>query len=735
MKARGEETMNSSWMTVTIAGAIAISDLVVHAGVFFGGGSSLTRELEEFDFHTKTVDLLGFALARTVIATALIIFIATNGVFQWSLLGKIAVSLCMIGSLGYVALKSFLGHDLDHGMLVGSYTFSAAQLLTIIILSPPVLRRSRGHRISSHYTVMPVEPVAVDEGRFGNTRCRFTILYAAIILVLSTLPIWLSLAIPDSIAYVNLSFSAFFSLMWAWIAWNACWNFSRLLYKPVPSLRALKAHRRRQFRHVVIVPCYLDPIDILFDCIGSLLLQGPEVAKRLVVVVTFEARTPNVDRKHQAVQKAFQSKFGELLIIQHSLIPAIEIPGGCSNKNFALRTAYAYLERKYPNRFSERPIDDIESKVLPPASDVQKTAMAFTCTTCDTDSLFHPEYFSTLESAYNEANPVIGGPEKMCVWQAPVFYNWNLDERPFFNRVTGIMRSMMMLGGLISFNLNPMSIFSYPITLGAKAGFINPRYGVDDIIAKVRWMCDTNQKVPVEMLPVPVISGPTIGTTWLEEWHEWVRQIRRWIVGSSESFHYFLIHFKGTPLISGLWWFFLFFVYYGVLLCSAGVLQVLAVVPLPWAPMPSIYGFSLQYVGLVPLFLIYAAMGVAFIIDRLVVHTMRIQERISPLRNILHWLSAPWVLIVYSFVAYTAILRFVCAGKKMAGHDMAAKEGLKAETVLTQYAQVDAAINANAKDYEEKVEDNHEPPLCTLGERVGFGGYSEKVAELFRYSN
>eukprot|EP00954_Amorphochlora_amoebiformis_P030155 1394240-Amorphochlora_amoeboformis.AAC.1 len=32
-----------------------------------------------------------------------------------------------------------------------------------------------------------------------------------------------------------------------------------------------------------------------------------QVAKRLVVVVTFEARTPNVDRKHQAVQKAFQS--------------------------------------------------------------------------------------------------------------------------------------------------------------------------------------------------------------------------------------------------------------------------------------------------------------------------------------------------------------------------------------------------------------------------------------------
>ncbi len=51
------------------------------------------------------------------------------------------------------------------------------------------------------------------------------------------------------------------------------------------------------------------------------------------------------------------------------------------------------------------------------------------------------------------------------------------------------MRSMMMLGGLISFNLNPMSIFSYPLELGLKAGFINPRYGVDDIIAKVTNNC------------------------------------------------------------------------------------------------------------------------------------------------------------------------------------------------------------------------------------------------------
>eukprot|EP00954_Amorphochlora_amoebiformis_P030156 1394240-Amorphochlora_amoeboformis.AAC.2 len=43
--------------------------------------------------------------------------------------------------------------------------------------------------------------------------------------------------------------------------------------------------------------------------------------------------------------------------------------------------------------------------------------MAFTCTTCDTDSLFHPEYFSTLESAYNEVQTLpfgrVRGGEKV----------------------------------------------------------------------------------------------------------------------------------------------------------------------------------------------------------------------------------------------------------------------------------------------------------------------------------
>jgi hypothetical protein len=323
--------------------------------------------------------------------------------------------------------------------------------------------------------------------------------------------------------------------------------------------------------------------------------------------------------------------------------------------------------------------------------------VAVTITTCDTDSLYHPNYFRVLEAAYNASNPSLTAAPRMCVWQPPLFYNWDLDERPFFNRVTGLMRSMMMLGGLISFNLNPMSIFSYPLELGLMAGFINPRYGVDDIIAKVRWMCATNEQVPVLLLPVPVISGPTIGVTFWLEIEEWARQIRRWIVGSSESFHYFIIHFRGQPLFSGLWWFVMFFMYYAVLLCSAGVFSVLAGIPLPWVTYQTLdFGFarlSLRNIGLVALGFQYIAFGVAFIIDRLAIRTMTIREKISVGRNILHWLSAPFVLLIYSLIAFWAIMKFVFVGKGMAKHDMAAKDGLGANTVATSPLAVENSDN------------------------------------------
>jgi len=472
---------------------------------------------------------------------------------------------------------------------------------------------------------------------------------------------------------------ALFTVMWFSIAANAACNFSRLLaWERRP--RAMSYNHRR-FKHIVVVPCYIDPVEVLFDALGSLLMQNDP--QKMIVVVAFEKKTPELDIKIRTVQKAFGGLFGELIISVHTIAWATEIPGGCSNKNFALRTAHQHVSAHEDFLFT-----------------------SYTITTCDTDSLFSPNYFTALEEHYNKENPALiceGTPVKFCVWQAPLFYNWDLDQRPFFNRVTGIMRSLMMLGGLISFNLNPMSIFSYPLELGLEAGFINPRYSVDDIIFLVRMMCNGNRTIPVLLLPVPCVSGPTIGTTYWEEIDEWARQIRRWIIGSSESFHYFITHFRGRPFFGGLWWFFCFFMYYAVLLCTAGVFGMSASIPLPWIEYPSIFW---KYAGLAMLGAQYIVFGVAFCIDYKAVKLMTIKEDIHPLRNFFHLLSAPIVLLVYNLIALYAVLKFFFRGKNDAGHVMAAKAGLGSTTT-------DSAADPTTSRVEEGVSlaDAEAPPM------------------------
>lgn len=511
---------------------------------------------------------------------------------------------------------------------------------------------------------MASAPLPKDVGRFGNTYLRFTILFALLVVAIATLPLWLSPAIPEDIGYVNAAITLSFSLVWLIVALNALRNYNKLNKMPMVGWDETFGLRSRKFKHIVIVPCYLDPLEVLHECVDTLTFQSnPE---NFIVAITFEAKTPELQMKLDSVRREYRDKFGDLLLLVHHL-QENEIPGGCSNKNFALREAYKFCSNQHGSRFK---MD------------------RYTITTCDTDSKFHPRYFEVLEAAYNVENPFEGVEVRMCVWQPPLFYNWNLDERPFFNRVTCIMRSTMMLGGLISFNLNPMSIFSYPMELGVISGFINPRYGVDDIIAKVRWMAHTNSQVPVKMLPCVAISGPTVGESVGEELNEWGRQIRRWIVGASESFHYFIIHWRGKPFFSALSWFCMFFMYYGVLLCASGIFGVLASIPFPWNKYPTVFvqGFgdvSIVWAGPLAIGIQLFAFGIAFLIDALGARRLGIVEDINPARNLFHWLSSPVVLLVYSLVAFVSIVRFVFEGKAMAKHDMAGKNGLRSPNVAS----------------------------------------------------
>ena len=99
---------------------------------------------------------------------------------------------------------------------------------------------------------------------------RYTIVFALLLFAITTIPFWLSFAIPNEIIYINAGFISFFAIVWISIAFNAIVNLQRCQLAPIPSLKALECSRTRKFIHTVVTPCYLDPIEVLFENLGIL---------------------------------------------------------------------------------------------------------------------------------------------------------------------------------------------------------------------------------------------------------------------------------------------------------------------------------------------------------------------------------------------------------------------------------------------------------------------------------
>ncbi len=95
---------------------------------------------------------------------------------------------------------------------------------------------------------------------------------------------------------------------------------------------------------------------------------------------------------------------------ENSLFAWIEIfVGKCSNANYATRQAVEIMKKE--NRYFPESI---------------------TFTTCDTDNLFAVDYLQRLGREFQKRKD-----RHEVIWQPPLFYNYDLDERPFFVRVTG----------------------------------------------------------------------------------------------------------------------------------------------------------------------------------------------------------------------------------------------------------------------------------------------------------
>ncbi|CAF1115458.1 unnamed protein product [Adineta steineri] len=477
----------------------------------------------------------------------------------------------------------------------------------------------------------------------GSQRFRWNILFNILVWLIVPFPFWIPF-VSNKVAYYMIpSIQGVFVFMWIIIAVFALKNALILYFNRQRDFtKEFDRTEMMRIRHIFLMSCYKEPIDLISQSIQSVADQTE--VQQVTMVIAFEQRTPDKEEKCKFLEEKFgDCGFERIIFTIHPSGVSNEIPGKCSNSNYGIRMAVQQMA------IEEKDADNV------------------LVTTCDTDSKFHPQYVAALTYKYLKD----GKPALTTLYQSPLIYNWKLDSLSVVTRVTGLLRSLLMLGALIPFNINTMSIYSYSLSLGKKGNYVHPAYQMEDIICLIRWMGITGQRLKISLVPVPVLSGPTSGETVETEVMEWARQARRWTIGAAEVFHYFIIKSRRIPAMAAGFWGVTFIIYYGILLCTGGLYGLTSMLSML---------LIVKDVPVIIKYIMYGMLGIqmltfliAFIIDGFIAKLLNIQECIFIVRNFYHFLATPFVLLAYSFVELYALHEVLIFGKKVCKHGASAK--------------------------------------------------------------
>lgn len=489
---------------------------------------------------------------------------------------------------------------------------------------------------------------------------RWNLLWLLVIIIFITLPIWLIYASQACLPtfYAIISVLLWFDLVWLLALIFTCSTLISLSY-------GMKTDHKQTYPaetpliHLLILTIYKDEMGVVCRTVDSLAEQTE--AKRIVLVMAWESRTPDREERSELIRQRYGDKFLHILFPVHPYGLENEIASKAANANWGLRESVRFI------------MQDEEQR---------KRVEHVMVTTCDADTLFHPRYFEALSADYlrrvKENDPAV----HRTIWQAPLFYNWNLDQNSFPVRITGLLRTLMTMGLLIPYNVNPMSCFSFSLTLAVRGGYWHPQIFMDDVGYLLTMMIGTQKRIRIRLLPVPVRSGPTSGDTWFSDVKEWYIQVRRWGIGTADNFHYFVVKVPSLPIIASCVFAIGYFLYYGVILCSASLFNVSAAVFPLLCPHMELYWLPkifqpYQVLILVGLIIPQILYGGLFILDAIWCRwTLQVKEDIFFLRNLLHWILTPLTLIVLSLIQLWSYIVLAVQGKRACIHRVAGKATL-----------------------------------------------------------
>ncbi|KAF4995622.1 hypothetical protein FGRMN_5013 [Fusarium graminum] len=394
----------------------------------------------------------------------------------------------------------------------------------------------------------------------ANRYVRWNLLFLLLIATFLLFPIWIPLVpyVNQTTNIVVIIIIGLFQLIWLiaticairrTIAINRRHRLRTKITQDVESTGAT-ADRNSTIRHIVAMTLYKEPMSVLQTTLDSL-VQQKDAKYSLSVIIGMECRTPDKEAKRNEVYAKYEGRFLRLIVTFHPEGIPGEIPGKCSNMNYACRQGLQILRRDVPYKYEE---------------------YEHIFTNCDCDAVFDSDYMLELEAEHSKLDPA---DRHSSIWQSIIVYK--RDSMPFFVDITGVLRTFFFMGVLIPWNINPMSHYSLSVKLLEEGAFTHPAYQMEDIIALIRYTINTRREIRIRPLNILSINGPTSGANYADEVREWALQVRRWTIGAGEVFHYFIVKTYRMPgIYLSISWATRFFIYYGLILCSSAIFSVLS---------------------------------------------------------------------------------------------------------------------------------------------------------------
>ncbi len=258
---------------------------------------------------------------------------------------------------------------------------------------------------------------------------------------------------------------------------------------PYQGLPSREIARHNAIHHLVIIPNFDEPMDMLSRTLHSLAVQ--EGAKQhITVVLAMEEREPNARAKAQKLVSQNRNKFFLMRATFHpSGLPG-EAAGKGVNETWAVRQVRHEL---------------VEHMRISPDTIV--------VTVCDADSITHPRYFAELTRQFAASQD-----RYLCFWQPPILFDNDIWKTSAPIRLITFFSNAVYMGDYV----NPLeakfpySTYSTSLRLLEEVGYWDPTVIAEDVNSYMRAFFATRGKAVIKRIFLPTRGNPIYGANL---WH------------------------------------------------------------------------------------------------------------------------------------------------------------------------------------------------------------------------